>query len=110
MRSLRALIEDQEQSDVIHKKIEEKDELIENVEVSKEKIEKYKQYIAHSELVFPELYLNKGLYELALKINDSFMLKLKSDQKITKESLEEVLPEYILSYKETRHFKKGNLR
>lgn len=106
MRSLRTLIEDQEQKEVIHKKVEEKEELIENVEVSKEKIEKYKRYISHSELVFPELYINKDLYELALKINDSFMLKLKSDQKITKESLEEVLPEYILSFKETRHLKR----
>mgnify|MGYP000497044331 FL=1 len=106
MRSLRALIEDQEQKEVIHKKVEEKEELIENVEIAKEKIEKYKRYISHSELVFPELYINKELYELALKINDSFMLKLKSDQKITKEGLEEVLPEYILSFKETRHLKR----
>ncbi len=79
MRSLRALIEDQEQKEVVHKKIDEKEEIVENIDLAKEKIEKYKQYLSHSELVFPELYLNKELYELALKINDSFMLKLKSD-------------------------------
>ena len=106
MRSLRTLIEDQEQKEVVHKKVDEKEELIQDVDISKEKIEKYKQYISHSELVFPELYLNKELYDLALKINDSFLLKLKSDQKITKESLEEVLPEYILSFKEARLLKR----
>ena len=45
MRSLRALIEDQEQKEVIHKKVDEKEELIESIDVSKEKIEKYKQYM-----------------------------------------------------------------
>jgi pilus assembly protein CpaF len=34
------------------------------------------------------------------------MSKLKSDQKITKDNLEEVLPEYILSFKETRSLKR----
>jgi pilus assembly protein CpaF len=104
MRSLRTLIEDQEQKEVIHKNVNENDN--EPIETAKDKIEKYKQYITNSELVFPELYLNKELYDLSLKINDSFLLKLKSDQKITKENLEEVLPEYILSFKETRTLKR----
>ena len=106
MRSLRTLIEDQEQKEVIHKKVDDPNEELENIEATKNKIEKYKQYISNSELVFPDLYLNKELYDLALKINDSFMLKLKSDQKITKDSLEEVLPEYILSFKEARTLKR----
>lgn len=109
MRSLRTLIEDQEQKEVVHKKINENIDEIENIEATKNKIEKYKQYISNSELVFPELYLNKDLYDFALKINDSFLLKLKSDQKITKENLEEVLPEYILSFKETKTFKRETL-
>lgn len=106
MRSLRTLIEDQEQNDVVHKKVDDNLNEIENIEATKNKIEKYKQYITNSDVVFPDLYLNKELYEFALKINDSFLLKLKSDQKITKENLEEVLPEYILSFKETRTLKR----
>lgn len=106
MRSLRSLIEDQEQQESIHKKDNLEVDEIENIEQAKSKIEKYKQFKTNSELIFPEIYLNKELYELALKINDSFLSKLKSDQKITKESLEEVLPEYILSFKETKNLKR----
>jgi pilus assembly protein CpaF len=106
MRSLRALIEDQEQKEFIHKKVDDIDKEAQNIETAKNKIEKYKQYISNSELIFPDLYLNKEYYDLALKINDSFLLKLKSDQKITKDSLDEVLPEYILSFKEARVLKR----
>lgn len=106
MRSLRSLIEDQEQQESIHKKDSLEVDEIENIEQAKSKIEKYKQFKTHSERIFPEIYLNKELYDLALKINDSFLSKLKSDQKITKESLEEVLPEYILSFKETKNLKR----
>ncbi|MEZ4694394.1 MAG: ATPase, T2SS/T4P/T4SS family [Aliarcobacter sp.] len=106
MRSLRSLIEDQEQQESIHKKDSLEIDEIESIEQAKTKIEKYKQFKTHSELIFPEIYLNKELYDLALKINDSFLSKLKSDQKITRESLEEVLPEYILSFKETKSLKR----
>jgi pilus assembly protein CpaF len=103
MRSLRDLIENQEQKEIIHEEVEHE---VENIEATKTKIEEYKNYVSNSELSFPELYLNKELYDLALKINDSFMTKLKSDQKITQDNLEEVLPEYILSFKETRSLKR----
>jgi pilus assembly protein CpaF len=106
MRSLRTLIEDQEEKEIVHKKVDDIDKDVQAIETAKNKIEKYKQYISNSELVFPDLYLNKEYYDLALKINDSFLLKLKSDQKITKDSLDEVLPEYILSFKEARVLKR----
>lgn len=103
MRSLRDLIENQEQKEVVFEEVVTE---VENVEATKNKIEEYKNYALNSELTFPEIYINKELYDLALKINDSFMSKLKSDQKITKDNLEEVLPEYILSFKETRSLKR----
>ncbi len=106
MRSLRNLIEEQEEQEYTKKKDLVEFEELDNIEETKNKIEKYKQYQSNSELKFPEIYINKELYDLALKINDSFLLKLKSDQKITKENLEEVLPEYILSFKESRALKR----
>ncbi|MBD3830467.1 MAG: CpaF family protein, partial [Arcobacter sp.] len=106
MRSLRNLIEEQEEQEYTKKKDLTEFEELENIEETRNKIEKYKQYQSNSELKFPEIYVNKELYDLALKINDSFLLKLKSDQKITKENLEEVLPEYILSFKESRALKR----
>ncbi len=107
MRSLRDLIENQEQKEVVHEDVPEIE--VENIVATKNKIEEYKSYASNSELTFPEIYINKELYDLALKINDSFMSKLKSDQKITKDNLEEVLPEYILSFKETRNLKRETL-
>jgi pilus assembly protein CpaF len=106
MRSLRNLIEEKEQEINVHQEKEEIIDQEESFEQTKIKIEKYKQYKSNSELKFPEIYINDELKDLALKINDSFLLKLKSDQKITKESLEEVLPEYILSFKEARTLSK----
>jgi len=100
MKNLRDLIEEKEDSI-----IEENTVLAENtseLDLNKDKIEKVKRQIVNPELIFPEIYTNKELYSLALRINDSFMMNLKSDKKITKESLDEVLPEFISSFnKET---------
>ncbi|QOG12541.1 CpaF family protein [Arcobacter sp. FWKO B] len=106
MRSLRALIEDEE------KKLEKEnlfqkglDEIEPSLELST-KIETIKQQSFNSKLRYPEIYVNKRLLDLAYKINDSFMANLKSDKKITKESLEEVLPEFISAFPETRGLSK----
>lgn len=98
MRNLRDLIEDQEHSVSFKEEIVNTESEISNEEQTKEKIKKVKRQVVNSQLEFPEIYTNKELYDLALRINDSFLLNLKSDQKITKESLEEVLPEYIQSF------------
>ncbi len=113
MKNLRALIDDHESQESVKVQsfhADEKEEVPseENKEV-KEKIFKHTTSNSSSELTFPEIYLNKELYELALKIQDTFMMNLKSDQKITKDSLEEVLPEYILSFPQTRHLKRETL-
>jgi pilus assembly protein CpaF len=49
-------------------------------------------------LEFPKIYLNQELYDITTSIYDDFLLKLKSDQKITRDKLEEVLPDFILKY------------
>lgn len=97
MRNLRDLIEDQEDKIIPDEQILLDDNFSQN-EITKDKIEKVKRQIVTSELVFPEIYTNKVLYNLALRINDSFMMNLKSDKKITKEGLDEVLPEFIFSF------------
>ncbi|QKJ24328.1 CpaF family protein [Poseidonibacter lekithochrous] len=111
MRNLRDLIEDQETNSITLK-----DEIINDVvevdeiEETKEKINKVKKQVVNSELEFSDIYTNKELYDLALRINDSFLMNLKSDQKITKESLEEVLPEFISSFNnEVRTLKREHL-
>lgn len=103
MRNLRALIEDEEQ------KVTPKEELreSENVDESKqlhEKIIKIKKNNHHSVLNYPDIYTDKKLLDIAYKINDDFMSSLKSNKKITRENLEEVLPEFIASFEEARHF------
>lgn len=106
MKNLRTLIEEQEEQEEFKKTNLKDFDYNENIDETKNKIEQYKQYKSNSELKFPEIYINKDLYDFALKINDSFLLKLKSDQKITKENLEEVLPEYILSFKDAKNLKR----
>lgn len=109
MRNLRDLIEDQEQKNTTIPE-EIPDVKLPEVEETKEKIQKIKRQVVNAELVFPEIYTNRELYDLALRINDSFLMNLKSDQKITRESLEEVLPEYIQSYNsEVRALKREHL-
>ncbi len=58
------------------------------------------------EIVYPELYTNKKLLDLAYKINDQFISNLKVESEITKEKLEDALPEYIISFQEVRILKK----
>ena len=87
MKNLRALIDDHESQESVKVQsfhADEKEEVPseENKEV-KEKIFKHTTSNSSSELTFPEIYLNKELYELALKIQVTFMMNLKSDQKIT---------------------------
>ncbi len=105
MRSLRKLIEEEEDKIIINE-----DENLENsINKTEEKINKIKQKSFRFELNFPELYLDEKLLNIAYVINDSFMLNLKSDKKITKESLEEVLPEFILTFPETKKLSKNIL-
>ena len=101
MKSLRDLIEEKEQEEQLDQNNKELD-VSDEITQTKNKIEKHKRFSSNSELKFPELYLNNELYDLALKLNDKFLLNLKSDQKITRESLEEVLPEFIQSFNETK--------
>ena len=77
MRNLRDLIENQEEITGILKNNAKNEEiLVDEVEETKLNIEKIKRNIVNSELVFPEIYTNKELYELALRINDSFLMNL----------------------------------
>ena len=109
MKNLRDLIDNQEHVETILKNDNDKENEY-STEETKEKINKVKRNIVNSELIFPEIYTNKDLYDFALRINDSFLMNLKSDQKITKESLEEVLPEFIQSFnKEVKSLKREYL-
>lgn len=113
MRNLRNLIAEEEQKKEIKKQsfsVEkaQEDESSNDLAPIK-KIEQLKLKSRHTGLKFPEIYLNKKLLDLAYEINDTFMLNLKSDKKITRESLEEVLPEFILSFKPAKNLSKEYL-
>ena len=103
MRNLRNLIADEEQKKEIKKQSFAYDDTEEDSssQINREKIEKVKKRSKETGLVFPQIYLNVKLLQLAYEINDTFMLNLKSDKKITRESLDDVLPEFILSFKQT---------
>lgn len=106
MRNLRALIEDEEQKIEIKEEIQEEQDAQAEAQILQEKIVKMKKNTHRSVLNYPMLYLDKKLLDLAYKINDDFMTSLKSDKKITRDNLEEVLPEFITSYNEVRQLKK----
>ncbi len=113
MRNLRVLIADEEQKKEIKKQsfsYTEEDEF-ENINevLNREKIDKVKKRTPVSDLIFPKIYLNEKILDIAYEINDTFMINLKSDKKITRDSLEEVLPEFILSFKQANKLPKDIL-
>ncbi len=112
MRNLRTLIADEEQKKEIKKQsfsLNEESEKNFNEKINKDKIEKVKKRPIEIGLTFPKIYLDEKLLELAYEINDTFIINLKSDKKITRDSLEEVLPEFILSFKKTSILSKESL-
>ena len=117
MRSLRSLIAEEEQKKDIKKQsfsyeepVKNEDENLIFQENIEEKIEKAKKRRkSDNGFVFPKIYLDDKLLELAYEINDTFVINLKSDKKIVRDSLEEVLPEFILSFKQTASLPKDIL-
>ncbi|MEJ5168958.1 MAG: hypothetical protein WHU93_07300, partial [Arcobacteraceae bacterium] len=109
MRNLRSLIEDQEKKLERDNYMFKKEEDIQPDKDITSKIESIKQKNFNYRLSFPELYTNKRLLDIAYKINDSFMSNLKSDKKITRDSLEEVLPEFIMNFPDAKTLKKETL-
>lgn len=108
MRNLRTLIEEEEQ------KSTPKEEIILDKEEDKrqqlqDKVVELKKSSANTVLNYPELYENPKLLDIAYKINDEFMSSLKSNKKITRENLEEVLPEFISNFNEARHFNRETI-
>ena len=110
MRSLRSIIEDEEQRDELSKEINNSiDVNNSSIKDNQTKINKIKKNTQNELLQFPQLYLDQNLMNIAIKVNDNFMLNLKSDKKITKDSLDEVLPEFILGFPECRVLEKNIL-
>ena len=109
MKNLRSLIEEEEKKVTIKK--QSFDEAEENIveQSNIQKIKEVKENIKKSDLSFPRIYLDQELLSIARKTYSSFVLKLKSDQKITKYSLEDVLPEYISNIVELRMYDKDIL-
>ena len=110
MRNLRSIIEDEA------KKVEIEEDIVQSLKAhqstikdNQEKIQRIQTSTSTSVLKFPEMYLNDSILNTAIKVNDSFMLSLKSDKKITRDSLDEVLPEFILSFPECRLLHKDTL-
>ncbi|MEA3353627.1 MAG: ATPase, T2SS/T4P/T4SS family [Campylobacterota bacterium] len=108
MRSLRDIIEEEEQKVEIINDIPELEQE-ESIRQTQKKINKVQKKTQNDLLLFPEIYSNDDLLNIAIKINDSFLYNLKSDKKITRESLEEVLPEFILGFHEVQNLSKETL-
>jgi pilus assembly protein CpaF len=111
MRKLRDIIEDEEQKVVLNNENNEIEQVVKenSLKNNQKKIKNIQNKVQNDILRFPELYYNKELLDVAYRINDSFLLNLKSDKKITKENLEEVLPEFILSFNEMKDLDKYTL-
>lgn len=101
MRKLRDIINDEERKDTSILQGEDKDDSS-SVSLNQDKIKKVQKKTYNDILKFPDIYINEELMELTYRINDNFLLNLKSDRKITKDSLEDVLPEFILAYSDTK--------
>jgi len=110
MRSLKDIIEDAEKkAQPVNETVNYNNTEITSIEKNKNKIEKIQKKVYDNALEFPDLYLDENLMNIAMKLYDSFLLNLKSDKKITKDSLDEVLPEFILSFPESRTLSKNIL-
>jgi len=106
MKNLRSLIEDEEKKNITKKQSFDETEEIVVEQSNVEKIKELKDNIKKSDLNFPKIYLDTDLLFTARKIYGAFILKLKSDQKITRASLEDVLPEFISNINELRAYDK----
>ena len=110
MRTLRDIIEDEEQKvDTSIDLSEDADEQYVSLATTQEKIKKAQDNKYDDVIKFPEMYYDERLLNIAYKVNDHFLLNLKSDKKITRDSLEEVLPEFILGFPDCRNLDKSTL-
>lgn len=109
MKNLRLLIEEQDKKTERDTYLFSQNNLIEPDKDIAKKIDSIKQKNFSYRLSFPELYTNKKLLDIAYKIYDSFVANLKSETKITQDSLEQVLPEFILNYQGVKGIKKETL-
>ena len=107
MSNLRGLISDEEHREDIKKQsFEIQTTTKKKPEIKSEDIKIEDKKHDDSILQFPIIYTNSKLLEIAYEINDTFMLNLKSDKKLTTNSLNDVLPEFILSFKQTNTLSK----
>jgi len=105
MRRLRDIIDDEEQKiKIIADVVEDID--VSSIEKNKEKIKKTQKKTQNHLIKFPDIYLDTDLMDLTYRINDSFLLQLKSDKKITRNTLEDVLPEFILTFPDAKSLSK----
>ena len=104
MKNLKKIIETQE-SQFFEEEVTS-DESLSSLLANSAKIKKVKKTKFSDVLKFPEIYHNNELMEITYSVYDKFLLNLKSDKKITQDSLDEVLPEYILSFSECRSLTK----
>ena len=112
MRNLRSLISEEEQKkEIKNQSFDYSEEETKNIneKINREKIEKVKKRSKETGLIFPKIYLDQKLLDIAYEINDTFMINLKSDKVITRDSLEDALPEFILSFKQTTNLPKNIL-
>ena len=110
MRTLRDIIEDEEEKVEIDVDLtDESDVTYVSVAETQEKIRQTQNTTQSDVLKFPSMYYDEKLMDIAYSVNDQFLLNLKSDKKITRDSLEDVLPEFVLSFPGCRVLDKQTL-
>ena len=106
MKNLRSMIEEEEKKVSLRKQSFEELEELQVEQTNVEKIHEVKGNLKKSELNFPKIYTDNELLFVARKMYGAFILKLKSDQKITRDSLEDVIPDFLLNISELKVYSK----
>jgi len=107
MKNLRSMIEDEEQRANVQKQsFAENTEEVLIEQATKEKIKELRDNIKKGDLQFPKIYQDQELLFIARKMYGAFILKLNADQRVDRNSLEEVLPEFLGSINELKAYKK----
>ncbi len=107
MKNLRELIEDEEKRSYLQQQsFDESSEEMQIEQTNKEKIQELRENIQKGDLVFPKIYTDTELLFLSRKMYGAFISKLNADQRVTRDSLEEVLPEFLTNISELRSYDK----
>jgi len=86
------------------------DKLENSKEITKKSFKSTKDESKDGGLVFPKLYTDTSLLEVAYDIYDNFVSRLKTDEQISEERLREILPSFISDFSAPQASKQTDIR